>query len=152
MWAFGIQLGWFDLSGDWKLASLCLAVLSSGFWVRFVRDQVRDTLKTGSARGARARGVPEWRVLLMHGFLPSSPAIFAYFGSQVGSVLSGLYLIEIIFDWPGLGQLLTLSVLRHDYPVIQGALVVSCALCLIGTAVGNWIARRILARKGAELL
>lgn len=152
MWTLGIRLGWFELSGDWKLPSLCLALVASGFWVRFVRDQVRESLKSGSASGARARGVPEWRVLFVHGFFPASPAILAYFGSQVGAVLSGLYVIEIIFDWPGLGQLLTLSVLRRDYPVIQGALVVSSALCLLGTAIGNWSARKILARKGGVLL
>jgi peptide/nickel transport system permease protein len=104
---------------------------------------VRDTLRLGAAPGARARGLPEWRVLLKYAFVPGAGSLAAYLGTQLGGLFVGGILVEVIFDWKGLGTLLVESVLKRDYPVIEAATFVAASATLIGTFIGDSAQRRI---------
>ncbi len=127
----------FPLGGHVALPALTLALPFAGFWARLIRERVRETLRTGSARGARARGVGEAVILLKYGLAPASGSLLAYFGTQIGSLLAGAFVTEVIFDWPGMGALLVESVLKRDYPVVEAAVFAAAVASVAGTALGD---------------
>jgi peptide/nickel transport system permease protein len=145
---FAVKIPIFPVGGGLILPALALAIVLSGFWARLIRERVRESLRFGAAPGARARGVPEWKILIKYGLAPVSGSLLAYFGSQVGSLLAGAFVVEVIFDWPGLGSLLIDAVLRRDYPVIEAALFVGAATSLLGTWLGDCGQEIILEKKG----
>jgi peptide/nickel transport system permease protein len=153
LYLLAVRLPLFPVSGGVVLPALALGISFSGLWCRLIRDRVRETLLRGSATGARARGVPELSVLWRHGFLPSAGFLVAYLGTQAGSLLSGAFLVEVLFDWPGMGTLLVRSVLGRDYPVVEAAVFVGALASLLGGFVGDlaqrWIDPRLDALEAA---
>ncbi|HAR42343.1 MAG TPA: hypothetical protein DCS07_06880 [Bdellovibrionales bacterium] len=143
MLCFSVWLPMFPISGSVFLPALTLALIFSGLWARLIRSRVRESLLNGSARGARARGLPEWRVLFKYGLIPVSGSLLAYLGTQTGHLLAGAFVTEIIFDWRGMGHLLVSSVLRRDYPVIEATAFFSAALCLLGNWWGDFLQNRV---------
>lgn len=147
---FTVWIPLFPVGGHLVLPALALSFSVSGLWSRLVRERVREVLQNGSAPGARARGIPEWRVLLKFAFVPGAGALSAYLGTQLGSLFVGAFIIEIIFDWKGLGSLLVDAVLKRDYPVIEAATFVSASATLLGTFAGDclqrWIDPRVRER------
>jgi ABC-type dipeptide/oligopeptide/nickel transport system permease component len=121
------------------LPALTLAIGFSGTWSRLIRQRVRESLAVGAARGARARGVSEFTVLLKYGLAPVSGALIAYLGTQLGFLLAGAFVTEVIFNWPGLGSLFVNAVLSRDYTVVEAAAFVGAATSLFGTALGDLI-------------
>ncbi|MGZ3708826.1 MAG: ABC transporter permease subunit, partial [Bdellovibrionota bacterium] len=92
---------------------------------------------------ARARGLPEWRVLVKYGLAPCSGALLAYLGTQAGALLGGAFVVEMIFSWKGLGSLLVESVLRRDYPLVEAGTFVASAAILAGNWAGDFAQRRM---------
>jgi peptide/nickel transport system permease protein len=138
IYALAVRLPLFPLGGHLALPALTLALAFAGLWSRLVRERVRETLRLGAAQAARARGIPEWRVLVKYGLAPASGALLAYLGTQFGALLGGAMVTEVVFDWPGVGSLLVESVLKRDYPVVEAAVFATALLSLLGTALGDW--------------
>ncbi|MEK6705033.1 MAG: ABC transporter permease [Bdellovibrionota bacterium] len=134
---FAVIIPIFPVGGNIIPPALTLALGFSGVWARLIRERVRDTLMTGSATGARARGVPEWKVILKYGFAPASAGLAAYLGTRFGGLLAGAFVTEVIFNWSGLGSLLVESVLQRDYMMVEGATFVAAGACLMGTWAGD---------------
>jgi glutathione transport system permease protein len=149
LFAFWIPI--FQLGDSLVLPALTLALSISGFWARLIRERVRESLRHGSTQAARARGLPELKVVLKYGLAPASGLIAAYFGSQFGALLSGAFVTEVIFNWKGMGNLLVNSVLRRDYPMIEAAIFVGAICSVAGTAAGDWIRSSIERREEHQL-
>jgi peptide/nickel transport system permease protein len=75
-------------------------------------------------RTARAKGMSEWRVVLRHALKNALVPILTVIGLTVALLISGAVVTETVFGLPGVGSLVVSAVLRRDYPVIQGALLV----------------------------
>jgi peptide/nickel transport system permease protein len=152
MVAFCVWLPVFPVGNHILLPALTLSLSFSGLWSRLIRQRVRETLESGAAPGARARGISEWKVLLKYGLAPCSGALLAYLGTQIGGLMAGAFVTETIFDWPGMGDLLITSVLRRDYPVVESAAFFAAVAALLGNALGNWaqtfVDPRIRSEKG----
>jgi len=140
---FAVKIPIFPVGGHPALPACALTLSLSGFWSRLVRERVRESLFRGSAQGARARGIPEWKVFLKYGLAPASGMLAAYLGTQVGGLLAGTFVVETIFDWRGLGSLLIDSVLKRDYPVVEASAFIAAAMSLFGIFVGDWLQDRI---------
>ncbi|MGK5089494.1 ABC transporter permease [Bdellovibrionota bacterium FG-2] len=136
---FCVWIPIFPSSNHIVLPALTLAFSTAGFWARLIRQRVRETLAEGSAPGARARGVPEWKVILKYGLAPASGSMIAYLGTQFGAMLGGAFITEIIFDWRGMGMLFVEAVLKRDYPVVEAATFTTAALILCGTTLGDFL-------------
>src|SRR3990170_3350963 len=80
---------------------------------------------------ARAQGVSERRVILPHGFRNTLVLIVTMLGLQVGFLMAGAVYVENVFSWPGVGQLLVDAILKRDFPLIQGG-VLLVALSYVG--------------------
>ena len=138
MYVLAVALPLFPVSGGLALPALTLSIPFSGLWSRLIRERVSETLRLGAAPGARARGIPEWRVVIKYGLAPASGSLLAYLGTQFGALLGGAFVTEAIFDWPGLGSLLVDSVLRRDYPLVEAAVFAAAAASLLGSLFGDW--------------
>ncbi len=90
---------------------------------RMTRSSLLEVLNEDFVRTARAKGVLEIRVILVHALRNALLPIVAIIGLMLGSVLTGAILTETIFSWPGLGRWLVTSIEARDYPVIQGGIV-----------------------------
>jgi len=148
---FAVWIPLFPLGHSVILPAITLALAVSGVWCRLVRARVRDVLAQGSAQAARARGIPEWRVLVKYGLAPASGMLIAYLGTQLGVLLAGAFVTEMIFDWRGMGTLWITAVLRRDYPVVEAATFVAASTTLVGVVIGDWIRDRI-EKRGEKLL
>ncbi|MBC7386625.1 MAG: ABC transporter permease [Cryobacterium sp.] len=133
-----VKFGWFHLTGGLALPALTLALSLSGFWLRVFHETLVEESCSDFARTARAKGLPERKILWKHVFLPSAGPFVAYLGSQTGFLFAGAVITESLFDRPGLGSLLVESIFRRDYPVIEAVLITSSALILMGTFLGDF--------------
>lgn len=132
---FAIVLPIFPPSGFGGPSSLVLPALTMGVIltatnVRLVRTSMLETLSAQYIMVARSRGLSERVVVYRHALRNSAIALVTYLGLQFGSLLGGIVVIELVFNWPGMGTLAVDAVNQRDYPVLQ-AVVTILALMII---------------------
>ncbi|MGV3346576.1 glutathione ABC transporter permease GsiC [Enterobacteriaceae bacterium LUAb1] len=141
MQVFSVQLGWLPTIGadSWQhyiLPSLTLGAAVAAVMARFTRASFVEVLQEDYMRTARAKGVHESWVVLKHGLRNAMIPIITMMGLQFGFLLGGSIVVEVVFNWPGLGRLLIDSVEMRDYPVIQAeVLLFSLEFILINLVV-----------------
>ena len=113
-----------DVMWHLVLPAVTLGVVLSGIFVRLTRANMLDVLKSDYILAARARGIPERRVVYNHGLRNALIPIVTMLGLQFSLLLAGAILTESTFSWPGMGRLLLERIYLRDYPVIQGVIVV----------------------------
>jgi len=122
---FAVKLSWLPALGygsttQFVLPSVALSLAPMAQMTRLIRASTLETLNQDYIRTARAKGLPERAVLSRHALRNALlPAIGAT-GVNLGYLLSGAVIIETIFSWPGLGQLMVSAALTRDFPVVQG--------------------------------
>ena len=141
MQIFSVQLGWLPTVGadSWKhyiLPSLTLGAGVAAVMARFTRSSFINILKEDYVRTARAKGLNETVVVAKHAFRNALIPIVTMMGLQFGFLLGGSIVVEVVFNWPGMGRLLVDAVDMRDYPIIQGlVLLFSLEFILINLAV-----------------
>jgi len=113
------------------LPAFALSQMSLAIIMRIVRASVLETLSEDYVRTARARGLPEWRVLTKHVFRNASLPLLTVLGLQFGTLLGGAVLTEAIFSWPGLGSYAVRAVTGLDLPAIMGVAILMSAVYLV---------------------
>ena len=124
MQIFSVQLGWLPTVGadSWKhyiLPSLTLGAGVAAVMARFTRSSFINILKEDYVRTARAKGLNETVVVAKHAFRNALIPIVTMMGLQFGFLLGGSIVVEVVFNWPGMGRLLVDAVDMRDYPIIQ---------------------------------
>ncbi len=149
---FSFWLGWFPVSGKEGLASIVLPALTLGtalsaILARMVRSSLLEVLSEDYIRTARAKGLGEMQVVTRHAMRNATLPVITILGLQLGTLLGGAVITEIVFSWPGVGQLTIESIQRRDYPVLQACvLVISLAYVAVNTLtdlVYAWLDPRI---------
>lgn len=105
------------------LPSLTLGILLSGIFERMVRVNLKQTLKADYVEAARARGIPESRIVIAHALKNALIPVITVLGLTFASLLGGAILTEVTFSWPGLANRLYSAISLRDYPVVQGIMV-----------------------------
>jgi peptide/nickel transport system permease protein len=135
---FSIGLEWLPVSGRGSPAHLILPAVTlgigmAGILARMTRTSLLETLREDYVRTARAKGLPTWRVLLIHALRNALLPVVTIAGLQFGTLLAGAIITESIFAWPGIGRLTVDAIAARDYPLVQG-----CVLAIgIGYVVVN---------------
>ncbi|WP_319529683.1 ABC transporter permease [uncultured Cohaesibacter sp.] len=139
---FAYSLNWLPVVGDGSALNFIMPTLAmSGTLIaaltRFTRNAMLDVLGQDYMRTARAKGLPESVVILKHGLKNASITILSVIGLQIaGLAAAGSVVVESIFSWPGIGDLLVRSAITRDYPVLQfGVLMVAVAVVIINALV-----------------
>lgn len=141
---FAVNLGWFPAAGYeslstgvWNslkylvLPAVALALQQSAAMARMTRSAVLDVLASDFVRTARAKGLKEGVVVSRHVLRNSLVLIVTVIGLSFSVLVAGAIVVEMVFNIPGLGRLVTQSVLRRDYPVIQGVILLIGMLSLV---------------------
>ena len=141
IYVFAYQLELFPLGGYgtiWHvvLPALTLGVTIAGWYSRMSRSSMVDVLRQDYIRTARAKGVTESRVVLVHGLRNAILPIVAMIGIDIGLYAQGIVVVEAVFGWPGIGQLAWLAIQRIDIPIIMGVTLVAA----VGIVIGNLLA------------
>ena len=158
MMLFGVKLGWLPISGirslvgyeklslwgkvlDWT-RHLLLPVLVSAFGglaglSRYMRSSMLEVIRQDYITAARARGLPEGRVIYRHALKNALLPVITILGLSVPGLIGGSVIFETIFSIPGMGQLFFYSVMARDYPVIMGMLVIGSVLTLLGNLLAD---------------
>jgi peptide/nickel transport system permease protein len=130
---FALQLRWLPPSGylpltadPWgalratALPALTLGVALAAPLTRFLRSGMLDVLALDYVRTARAKGLPEGRVIARHALKNALLSVVTVLGLQLGALLGGSIVIEQVFAWPGIGRLSLAAIQQRDYGVVQG--------------------------------
>jgi peptide/nickel transport system permease protein len=117
------------------LPALTLAVGLTAPVTRFVRSSMLDVLEEPYIRTARAMGVPERRVVYRHALRNAILPAITVIGLQFGTLMGGAIVIEWVFAWPGIGQLLVNSITGRDYAVVQGTILLTILLFAVANAI-----------------
>ncbi|WP_067679038.1 ABC transporter permease [Nocardia miyunensis] len=142
---FGDDLG---ISAQYLiLPAICLALPIAAALTRFLTESLRSQLAEPYVTTARALGIPRRRIVLTQVLPNALPATVTVLGIQIGHLLGGTVLVEAIFAWPGLGNLIERAIANRDYPVVQVMLLFSVALFviiqLVTDLVNAWLDPRI---------
>jgi peptide/nickel transport system permease protein len=133
---FAIRLRWLpaiDLTGpeSFVLPVATFVVTLTPLLIRAVRQSFLETLGEDFIRAARARGLSEGRVLLLHTLKVAAIPLITLIGLQAGFVLGGAFVIESIFNWPGIGKLTLDAMASRDFPMIQGGVLVAAVVFVL---------------------
>lgn len=136
MLLFSIKLGWFPATGADSLKHLILpaftlGVASTAIIARMTRSSMLEVIRLDYVRTARAKGLTERLVILRHALKNALIPVVTVIGLQMGILLGGTVLTEIVFAWPGIGRLLVEAILARDYPVVQGVVLVIAAMFIV---------------------
>ncbi|MDF1716225.1 MAG: ABC transporter permease [Antarcticimicrobium sp.] len=135
---FSYWLNWLPVVGNGTALHFIMPTIAmSGVLIaaltRFTRNAMLDVLGQDFIRTARAKGLPELAVVMRHGLGNAGVTVISVIGLQIASLAAaGSVVVETIFSWPGIGQLLVTAAIMRDYPVLQfGVIAVAVAVVLI---------------------
>ena len=112
------------------LPAIALGTIPLAVIARMTRSSMLEVLREDYVRTARAKGLPHWRVVLIHALRNALIPVITVIGLQVGLLLSGAILTETIFSWPGVGNWLIHGVQSRDYPVVQGGILLVASIVI----------------------
>jgi peptide/nickel transport system permease protein len=114
---------------------ITLALVTAATYARLTRGSMLEVLGEDYIRTARAKGLPERRVIYRHGLRSALTPVVTQFGIDFGTLLGGVIIVENIFGLPGLGQQAVQSVLQQDLPVVIGTILVAAAFIVVANIV-----------------
>ncbi|RIK40481.1 MAG: peptide ABC transporter permease [Chloroflexi bacterium] len=133
---FAVRLGWFPVSGSgsWKhlvLPALTLGLRSSAVLARVTRSTMLEVLNNDYVRTARAKGLREKTVIYRHALRNTLIPVVTLAGLELGGLLTGAFIVETVFAYPGLGALGIQALSARDFPVIQGVVLVTALIYVV---------------------
>jgi peptide/nickel transport system permease protein len=127
--------------GNWAshvtLPVVTFVIANVAGWGRFMRTTMIDSLVQDYIRTARAKGVKEFLVVFKHALRNSILPLITLFGYNIPTLFAGALLIEVVFNYPGMGLLLYNAAIKRDYPIIMAGIVVAGALTIIGNLIAD---------------
>lgn len=128
MFIFSYRLGWIPVLATTKpigliLPALTLALVMSSRYIRQIRAAILDELGKGYVVGLRSRGLSETTILYKNVLKNIMVTVITLTGISLGSLLGGTVIVETVFTWPGLGNLIMEGISQRDYPVVQAVIV-----------------------------
>ena len=155
IYLFSLKLGWLPTGGlrtlgaepsfGDSLAHLImpagvLAAVLIGPYVRYTRQSMLDVLHQDYMTTPKAKGVPRPLILTFHGLRNALVPLTTVIAIQIPALLAGTVIIETIFTWPGMGQLVLEGISRRDYPIIVGVVLVSAVLVMAFNLIADMMA------------
>ena len=117
--------------------TMVLALVSTAVWSRYMRSSMLDVINQDYIRTARAKGVPQRRILFVHTVRNALLPMITITGLHLPTMLSGALVTETVFTWPGMGRLFLDSISYRDYPTVMGILMFTSVLVLLGSLLAD---------------
>jgi peptide/nickel transport system permease protein len=144
---FAFRAGWFPVGGYgegfWDhvyhaiLPAFTLAIIGAATYARVMRSEMIEQLQSDYVRTARAKGLPEWRVVLGHAVRNALLPIVTMMGLTLSVLVSGSIITESIYAWPGMGRLVVESIVNNDIWAVLGVVLFASAMVQAGNLVAD---------------
>ena len=144
LYMFAFWLDWLPTGGygaaNVILPAVTLGIAGGGWYSRMMRSSMVDVLRQDYIRTARAKGLDERSVLFVHAFRNAVLPIVAMIGLDVGIFMSGVVVVESVYGWPGIGQLMWQAIQDRDIPIIMGVTLTAAIFIVLGNLLADVIA------------
>jgi oligopeptide transport system permease protein len=143
---FGIWLEWLPVSGwgyspgDKILPSITLGATYAAYIARLTRGGMLDVLSQDYIRTARAKGTPEYKIVLKHALRGGLLPVVSFLGPAIAGLLSGSFVVETIFQIPGLGRFYVQAAFNRDYTMIMGTTIFFSVLIIMFNLLSDILA------------
>lgn len=144
IFSFGVALRWLPISGYVPLSksvaawathlimpAFALGIVQAALLARITRSSMLDILGTEYIRTARVKGLPERAVIYHHAFRNALVQVLTIIGNMAVILLGGAFVIETVFNLPGVGNLVVMAVKRRDYPLVQGCILLISTVVIV---------------------
>ncbi|MGA1742282.1 MAG: ABC transporter permease [Pseudohongiellaceae bacterium] len=139
--------GWGDIPGDKILPSITLGAMYAAYIARLSRAGMLEVLSQDYLRTARAKGLPEYKVILKHALRGGLLPVITYLGPAFAGLLSGSFVVETVFQVPGLGRFYIQAAFNRDYTMILGTTIFLATLIvlfnLLSDVLAAWLNPRL---------
>jgi peptide/nickel transport system permease protein len=144
LYVFANLLNLFPLGGYGDLHHLILPALTlgiggGGWYSRVMRSSMADVLRQDYIRTARAKGLKERKVVLVHGLRNAILPVVAMVGLDIGIFMSGAVVVESVYGWPGIGQLAWQAIQVIDIPIIMGVTLTAAVAIVLGNLLADLV-------------
>jgi len=166
---FSIKLGWLpafdmetvgagytgwarvkDVAAHLVLPVVTLGLFSAAVYARLTRASMLEVMSLDFVKTARAKGVPQARIIRRHVLRNAILPIFTFASLQAGQLVGGAVLTETVFAWPGIGRLMFDALLQRDYPVLLGVFLTTAAVVVVVNLVTDLLYRVVDPRIDAR--
>jgi len=148
---FGVYLGWLPIAGTETVGASSLTdhllhlilptiVLSFNYiagWSRYLRSSLLSVLRADYVRPARAKGLPERRVVGVHALRNALIPLLSIMALNLSSLFSGAVITETVFAWPGIGRMFVQAMFSRDYPLLMGILMLGSLMVIVFNLVAD---------------
>ncbi len=148
---FSVHLGWLPIAGTETVGETSLGdhllhlvlptiVLSFNYiagWSRYLRSSMLGVLRADYVRTARAKGLPERRVVGVHALRNALIPLLSIMALNLSSLFSGAVITETVFAWPGIGRMFVQAMFARDYPLLMGILMLSSLMVIVFNLVAD---------------
>lgn len=134
-WTAGVRF--FDLLRHLILPASILGIVGAASTARYLRASLLDVRRSHHILAARARGIPEQRILWVHTLRPALGPLVTLIGLSLPILVSGSVVVETIFSWPGMGRIMWQAAVARDIPVVMGCTLVGAVAVIIGSLVAD---------------
>lgn len=148
MYLFCVQLGWLSIISVNNATGMILPVATlviymASVYIRHIRTSVLEEMNSNYVTGARARGIPERRIMWGHIIPNALPTIITLIGLSIGSLLGGSAIIETLFSWQGIGSMVVEAIRVRDYQLIQGYVIWMAIIFVVVNLIVDIVCRLI---------
>ncbi len=148
---FGVYLGWLPIAGTETVGASSIGdhllhlilptiVLSINYvagWSRYLRSSLLGVLRTDYVRTARAKGLPERRVIGIHALRNALIPLLSIMALNLSSLFSGAVITETVFAWPGIGRMFVQAMFARDYPLLMGVLMLGSVMVIVFNLIAD---------------
>jgi peptide/nickel transport system permease protein len=132
-----------DIAWHSILPTLALSITSFAGLQRLMRGQLLDVLRQDYIQTARAKGLPENRVIYVHALRNAINPLITLLGFEFASLLGGAFIAETFFNWPGLGKLILQAVQQQDLYLVMASLMMGAVMLIIGNLLADLLLKAV---------
>lgn len=125
----------FDRLPNLVMPALVLSIMMTAGVMRYARSSMLDALSRDFIKTARSKGMPEWRVNILHGFRVALTPVIVLIGFRLPVLIGGSVIIEEVFQWPGIGSEFVAAVRSQDYPLVMMIALFSVLAVLLASLI-----------------
>ena len=142
-----LDIGWHMI-----LPTIALSITSFAGLMRLMRGNMLDVMRQDYIQTARAKGLPENKVIYVHALRNAINPLITLLGFEFASLLSGAFIAEFFFNWPGLGRLILQAVTAQDLYLVMGSLTMGATMLIIGNLLADLLLKAVDPRIKLENL
>jgi peptide/nickel transport system permease protein len=140
---FAVYLGWLPIEGTTGgptniiLPAMTLGIGNAALTTRMMRSSMLEVIRMDFITQLRSRGISERDVIFRHAFKNAVLPVITVIGLDIGWFVGGAVVVETVFSWPGIGLLVTDAILKADFPVVQGCVLVLAFFVIAGNLMAD---------------